>query len=256
MGHTITWLTDLGQKPPAELAPFIAKLPSGMLSCRNRVRDLLDICERCFGTSGRSVVEQGKKCIERTVASTQKNGGSDALGEAKRALEVNLQSHDVLVASLKDVKKDVSSWTVFNITVNIDNVLAKFSELEESGDRILADISHAGKQMANLTKDSRKKDSQDNVNAISITKLFVSNRHIGKLTIGWLKDILALPIGNTITQIPLPGYTPSSDVIVKNELGADADYLGLLGGKEQVAFKLDSQGYPLECVQSWNLFWN
>ena len=101
----------------------------------------MDICEKAFGTSGRSVLEQGKKCIERIVA--KNNGETDLLDEAKKTLELDLQSHTVLIASLKEVKKSANLWTVFNITTNIDDVIAKFSELEESGDRIVADISHA-----------------------------------------------------------------------------------------------------------------
>ena len=143
MSNILQWLTDLGQKPAAEQAAFIAKLPSGMLSCRKRVSDLMDICEKAFGTSGRSVLEQGKKCIERIVA--KNNGESDPLDEAKKTLELDLQSHTVLIASLKEVKKSANLWTVFNITTNIDDVIAKISELEESGDRIVGDISHAAR---------------------------------------------------------------------------------------------------------------
>ena len=212
----------------------------------------MDMCEKAFGTSGRSVLEQGKKCIERIAASTKKNGESDSLDEAKETLEGHLDSHTVLIASLKDVKKDANSWTVFNITTNIDNVISKFSDLEESGHRIVADIKHASKHMANSMKDSRKKDCQDNVNAISITKNFLSIQHIGKNIIAWLKEIQALPSDNKIAQIPLPGYKPSSPVIDTSDEGFD--YLDFLSGHGQVSFELDSQGYPLEFVQSWNLF--
>ena len=253
MSNILQWLTDLGKKPAAEQATFIAKLPSGMLSCRKRVSDLMGMCEKAFGTSGRSVLHIGRKCIDKIVASTQKNGQSDSLDEAKETLELDLASHTVLIASLKDVKKDANSWTVFNITTNIDNVISKFSDLEESGHRIVADISQAGKHMSNLTKDSRKKDSQDNVNAISITQHFRHTNHIGRLTISWLKDIQALPSDNKIAQIPLPGYKPSSPVIDTSDEGFD--YLDFLGREGQVSFELDSQGYPLEFVQSWNLFW-
>ena len=252
MAKALEWLTDLGQKPGPEQVAFIAKLPSGMLSCRKRVSDLMDMCEKAFGTSGRSVLEQGKKCIERIVASTKKNGESDSLDEAKETLELDLASHTVLIASLKDVKKDANSWTVFNITINIDNVISKFSDLEESGDRIVADIKHASKHMANSMKDSRKKDCQDNVNAISITKNFLSIQHIGKNIIAWLKEIQALPSDNKIGQIPLPGYKPSSPVTDTSD--EFFDYCEFLSG-EQVSFELDSKGYPLEFVQSWNLFW-
>ena len=253
LSNIMQWLTDLGQKPAAEQAAFIAKLPSGMLSCRKRVSDLMDICEKAFGTSGRSVLQQGKRCIERLAATIEKNGECAPLNEAKEALEAEITSHVVLIGSLKDVKNDANSWTVFNITTNLDNVASKFSDLEESGKRIVADISRAGKLMSNLAKDSRKKDSQDNVNAISITKHFLYTHRIGRLTISWLKDSQGLPSDDKIAQMPLPGYKPSSPAIDTSDEGLD--YLDFLSGHGQVSFEFDSQGYPLEFVQSWNLFW-
>ena len=251
MSNILQWLTDLGQKPAAEQVAFVAKLPSGMLFCRKRVSDLMDICEKAFGTSSRSVLEQGKKCIERIVA--KNNGETDPLDEAKKTLELDLQSHTVLIAGLKELKKSANSWTVFNITTNIDDVIAKISELEESGDRIIADISHAARQMADLAQDSRKKDRLYKENAISITKFFLDIRHIGKLTISWLKDIQALPSDNKIAQIPLPGYNPSSPVFTR--IQSSYNYLDLLSRRGQVSFELDSPGYPVEFVQSWNIFW-
>ena len=71
--------------------------------------------------------------------------------------------------------------------------------------------------------------------------------------ISWLRDIEVLPSDNNIGQIPLPGYKPSSSVIDTSHEGFD--YLGFLSGHGQVSFELDEQGYPLEFVQSWNLFW-
>jgi hypothetical protein len=107
--------------------------------------------------------------------------------------------------------------------------------------------------MADLAQDSRKKDRLYKENAISITKFFLDVRHIGKLTISWLKDIQALPSDNKIAQIPLPGYNPSSPVFTR--IQSSYNYLDLLSRRGQVSFELDSPGYPVEFVQSWNIFW-
>lgn len=253
MSNILRWWTDLGQKPAAEQVAFVAKLPSGMLFCRKRVSDLMDICEKAFGSSGVSVFGKGKRCIGRIAAKKKEVSESESLDNAKKALESDLESHSVLIASLKDVKEAANAWTVFNVSSNIDSVILKFTTLEESGDRIVADMADVHTKMFALTRDTRKKDSQDKVNAISITKFFLDIRHIGKLTISWLKDIQALPSDNKIAQIPLPGYNPSSPVFTR--IQSSYNYLDLLSRRGQVSFELDSPGYPVEFVQSWNIFW-
>ena len=253
MSNILRWFTDLGQKPADEQVAFIAKLPSGMLTFRKKVSDLMDSCEKAFGSSGVSVFGKGKRCIDRIVAKKKEVIESESLDNAKKALESDLESHSVLIASLKDVKEAANAWTVFNVSSNIDNVILKFTDLEESGDRIVADMADVHTKMFALTRDTRKKDSQDKVNSISITKNFIFTGHIGKLMINWMRDMQALPSDNKVECIPLEGYEPSSPVV--HRFDGNIDYRKFLSEQGQVSFDLDAQGYPLEFVQSWNLLW-